>query len=154
MYVPIWDDYGSIYSPQPAEYKAGQVFTGGFPRPLVPVAGAPSVPMLRRGPINNWTEAAGHGAVIAIDPQTGDRKWTYYMTDVTDSGVLTTASDVLFTGGREGYFQAIDARNGQLLWKTNLGGQVAAGPITYQVDGKQYVAIAAGHAMFAFALGE
>jgi glucose dehydrogenase len=110
--------------------------------------------MLRRGPINNWTEAAGHGAVIAIDPQTGDRKWTYYMTDVTDSGVLTTASDVLFTGGREGYFQAIDARNGQLLWKTNLGGQVAAGPITYQVDGRQYVAIAAGHAMFAFALGE
>jgi glucose dehydrogenase len=104
--------------------------------------------------VNNWTEAVGHGGVIAIDPKTGDRKWTYYMTDVTDSGILTTASDVLFTGGREGYFQAIDARNGQLLWKSNLGGQMAAGPITYQVDGKQYVAIAAGHAIFAFGLRE
>jgi glucose dehydrogenase len=74
------------------------------------------------------------------------------MHDVTDSGILTTASDILFTGGREGYFQALDARTGQLLWTSNLGGQMAAGPITYQVDGKQYVAIAAGHAMFAFAL--
>jgi alcohol dehydrogenase (cytochrome c) len=154
FYLPIWDDYGSIYMPQPAEYKAGTVFGGGSPRPFTPVPGAPAVPTLRRGAINNWTEAVGHGAVIAIDPKTGERKWTYYMTDVTDSGVLTTASDVLFTGGREGYFQAIDARNGQLLWKSNLGGQMAAGPITYQVDGKQYVAIAAGHAIFAFGLRE
>jgi glucose dehydrogenase len=92
--------------------------------------------------------------VIAIDPQTGDRKWTYYMTDVTDSGVLTTASDLLFTGGREGYFQAVDARSGELLWKMNLGGQMAAGPMTYQVDGRQYVAIAAGRGLFAFALPE
>jgi glucose dehydrogenase len=76
------------------------------------------------------------------------------MTDVTDSGVLTTASDLLFTGGREGYFQAVDARTGALLWKSNLGGQMAAGPMTYQVDGRQYVAIAAGHAMFAFGLPE
>ena len=43
------------------------------------------------------------------------------MTDVTDSGILTTASDLLFTGGREGYFQALDARTGALLWKANLG---------------------------------
>jgi alcohol dehydrogenase (cytochrome c) len=154
FYLSIWDDYGSIYTPQQAEYRAGQVFGGGVPRPFTPVAGAPAVPTLRRGAINNWTEAVGHGGVIAIDPKTGERKWTYYMTDVTDSGILTTASDVLFTGGREGYFQAIDARNGQLLWKSNLGGQMAAGPITYQVDGKQYVAIAAGHAIFAFGLRE
>jgi alcohol dehydrogenase (cytochrome c) len=154
FYLSVWDDYGSIYSPQQADYKAGQVFGGGFPRPFVPVPGAPAVPTLRRGAINNWTEAVGHGAVVAIDPRTGDRKWTYNMTDVTDSGILTTASDLLFTGGREGYFQALDARTGQSLWKSNLGGQMAAGPITYQVDGKQYVAIAAGHAMFAFGLRE
>lgn len=154
FYLSIWDDYGSIYNPQPAEYKAGQVFGGGFPRPFTPVPGAPAVPTLRRGAINNWTEAVGHGGVIAIDPNTGDRKWTYYMTDVTDSGILTTASDLLLTGGREGYFQALDARTGQLLWKSNLGGQMAAGPITYQVDGKQYFAIAAGHAIFAFGLHE
>ena len=74
------------------------------------------------------------------------------MTDVTDSGILTTATDVLFTGGREGYFQALDARSGKLLWNASLGGQVAAGPISYSVRGKQYVAIAAGSVLFTFAL--
>ena len=74
------------------------------------------------------------------------------MHDVTQSGVFTTASDLLFTGGREGYFQALDARNGALLWKATIGGEMAAGPLTYQVDDKQYVAIAAGHSLFTFAL--
>ncbi|HEX7798408.1 MAG TPA: PQQ-binding-like beta-propeller repeat protein, partial [Vicinamibacterales bacterium] len=69
FYLSIWDDYGSIYAPQPAEYKAGTVFGGGSPRPFTPVPGAPAVPTLRRGAINNWTEAVGHGAVIAIDPK-------------------------------------------------------------------------------------
>ena len=76
------------------------------------------------------------------------------MTDVTDSGVLSTASDLIFTGGREGYFQALNARTGELLWKMNLGGQMAAGPMSYQVDGRQYVAIASGRSIFAFALPE
>ena len=43
------------------------------------------------------------------------------MHNVTDSGILTTASDLLFTGGREGYFPALDARTGELLWKSSLG---------------------------------
>jgi alcohol dehydrogenase (cytochrome c) len=110
------------------------------------------MPILRRGPTNTWTDAVGHGAVLALDPRTGEQKWKFEMTDVTDSGILTTASDLLFTGGREGYFQALDARTGALLWKTNLGGQIVNGPITYEVDGKQYVATIAGHSLFAFAL--
>jgi alcohol dehydrogenase (cytochrome c) len=116
------------------------------------VPNAPAVPVLRRGPINNWTEAAANGAVMALDPRTGEMKWKFDMTDVSDSGILTTASDVLFTGGREGYFQALDARNGTLLWKTNLGGQIVNGPMTYEVDGKQYVATIAGQILAAFAL--
>jgi alcohol dehydrogenase (cytochrome c) len=82
--------------------------------------------------------------VIAIDASTGERKWKYAMTDVTDSGILTTASDVLFTGQREGYFHVFNARTGELLWKASLGGQIVNGPITHQVDGKQYVAPIAG----------
>jgi glucose dehydrogenase len=74
------------------------------------------------------------------------------MHDVTTSGILTTASDLLFVGGREGYFQALDARTGARLWKAIVGGEVAAAPISYRVGGKQYVAIAAGHSLFAFAL--
>lgn len=74
------------------------------------------------------------------------------MSDVTDSGILTTASDLLFVGGREGYFQALDARTGELLWKASLGGQVEAAPVTFRVAGKQYITIAAGNALFTFAL--
>ena len=74
--------------------------------------------------------------VRPLDPQTGDHKWKFPMTDVTDSGILTTGSDLLVTGGREGYFQALDARTGSLLWKANLGGQIVSGPMSYQVAGK------------------
>jgi alcohol dehydrogenase (cytochrome c) len=92
------------------------------------------------------------GAVQAFDPKTGERKWAFAMNDVTDAGILTTSTNVLFSGGREGYFYALDARDGKLLWKTQLGGQIANGPVTYQVNGRQYVTVAAGNAMFVFAL--
>ncbi len=105
-----------------------------------------------RGPINTYTEAAGHGAVVAIDPHTGERKWTFPMHDVTSSGILTTVTDVLFTGGREGYFHALNARTGELLWKATLGGDIISGPITYEVDGKQYISVCAGRALFVFGL--
>jgi outer membrane protein assembly factor BamB len=92
--------------------------------------------------------------VQAIDPRTGDKKWVFKMNDVTDAGILTTASDMLFTGNREGYFFAMNAKDGSLLWRTTVGGQVAAAPITYEVDGKQYVAMSAGHSLFVFGLRE
>jgi alcohol dehydrogenase (cytochrome c) len=144
FYVSAWEDSPTVFTPQPMTYVAGQRFMGG--------RGRSGTPHLRRGPINTWTEEAGHGAVVAIDPRTGERKWAYKMHDVTDSGILTTASDLLFSGGREGYFYALDARTGALLWKAQVGGQVGAAPISYQVDGKQYVAIAAGNVLFVYAL--
>lgn len=149
FYISAWEDYASIYAPAPVEYEEGRNFTGGGPRSFSAVPGAPG---LSRGPINTWTEAAGHGAVIALDARTGEQRWKFHMTDVTDSGILTTASDLLFTGGREGFFQALDARTGELLWKTNLGGAINNGPITYRVDDTQYVAAVAGLSLFVFAL--
>ena len=79
-------------------------------------------------------------------------KWQFKMTDVTDAGILTTASNLLFSGGREGYFYALDARDGKLLWRANVGGRVISGPMTFSLNGRQYVAIAAGNSLFAFAL--
>ncbi len=76
------------------------------------------------------------------------------MADVTDSGLLSTAGNVLFSGSREGFFYALDAKTGRPLWKRYLGGQIAASPITYSVDGKQYVAIASGSGLFAFTVRE
>jgi alcohol dehydrogenase (cytochrome c) len=150
FYVSAWEDYASIFVNEEIEYKPGQRYMGGFPNS--PIPGAPN-PGLLGGPINNYTEATGHGSVMALDIR-GQKKWKFDMTDVTDSGILTTASDLLFTGGREGYFHALDARTGALLWKVSVGGPVAAAPITYQVDGKQYVAVAAGHALFVYGLRE
>lgn len=151
FYVSAWEDYGSIFISEQNEYRPGQRFMGG--QPVSPIPGAPG-PSLRGAPINTWTEATGHGAVLAIDVHTGQKKWKFAMTDVTDSGLLTTASDLLFTGGREGYFQALDARTGALLWKAGVGGTAAAAPITFEIDGKQRVAIAAGHALFVYGLRE
>ena len=117
-----------------------------------PVPGAPAIGIGRRTPINTWTNEVGNGAVIALDPTTGQAKWKFAHFDVTDAGILTTASDLLFTGGREGYFHALDARTGKLLWRASLGGQVVMAPITYQVAGKQYVSVISGHTLVTFAL--
>jgi outer membrane protein assembly factor BamB len=151
FYVSAWEDYASIYVPAPQEYIEGKNFGGGGPRNFNAVPGAPG---LGRGPINTWTEAAGHGAILALDPVTGQQKWKFTMTDVTDSGILTTGSDLLFSGGREGYFQALDARTGALLWKTNLGGPINSGPMTYRVGNRQYVSVIAGLSLFTFGLDD
>jgi alcohol dehydrogenase (cytochrome c) len=153
FYIPTWENFGGVYSSQQSEYKPGRTFMGGSFRATPPVPDAPVPPNIRRGPINTWTDAAAHGSVAAIDPATGDRKWTFPMYDLTDAGILTTASDLLFTGGREGYFQALDARTGALLWKANLGStQIVSAPISYQVGGKQFVSVIAGNVMVAFGL--
>ena len=153
FYIPAWEDVSGVFTSDAAEYRPGRTFMGGNYRATRPVPDAAVAPNIRRDPINTWTDAAGHGAVIAVDPATGARKWTFPMYDLTDSGILTTASDVLFTGGREGYFQALDARTGDLLWKSSLGSmQIYSAPITYEVDGKQFVTIIGGNVLAAYAL--
>ncbi|MGE3507386.1 MAG: pyrroloquinoline quinone-dependent dehydrogenase [Vicinamibacterales bacterium] len=150
FYLSAWENYGQIFDPgDPIEFREGQNFTGGR---LAPPPGAPQMPGMQRGPVNTWHEGAAHGVIMAIDPVTATKKWGYPMHDVTTSGVLTTASDLLFVGGREGYFHALDARTGSLLWRMNVGGETAAGPMSFMVGGKQMVAVAAGHSLFVFGL--
>ncbi len=160
MYISAWEDQAQLYGWSPIEYQEGRNFTGGVNQTFVPmpneptkaIPGAPAIQGLIRGPINNWTDAAGHGAIMAIDPATGTAKWKFNLTDVTDAGIVTTATDLLITGGREGYLKILDARTGTLLWKATVGAQVRQNPITYAVNGKQYVAAIAGLTLFVFAL--
>ena len=151
FYLSTWEGYGSVFEAEEAEYVEGRVFLGGRPAPPIP-GGA--IPNLGRGHINTWTEEAGSGAVVAIDPATGEERWKFEMTDVTSSGILTTATDVLFTGNREGYFHALDAETGDLLWRRTLGGNISNGPISYAIDGRQHVAVASGNSLFVYALRE
>ena len=94
----------------------------------------------------------GYAALKAMDPQTGEARWQYDQFDVSDSGMLSTATDLLFTGGREGHFHALNAVNGELLWRASLGGQIVMAPITYMVNGIQYVSVISGHTLITFSL--
>ena len=135
FYIPGWENTGSI------------AIEGGRPQTIGDLpAGAPNLV------INDRPENQGYGFVRAFDMKTGDQKWEYKMSDVTYAGVLSTASDLVFSGGREGYFYALNARTGQQLWRMALGGQVNSGPMSFMVDGKQYIAVAAGGSLFAFRL--
>jgi alcohol dehydrogenase (cytochrome c) len=147
FYVGAWAGYSSNFVKRPDDnYAEGQRYVGGFQRSAIP--GATVAPP----PTNVRNETEGYGAIRALDAHTGERKWEFKMNDVTDGGILTTASDLLFSGGREGYFFALNARSGELLWKAAVGGSVASGPMTYSVGGRQYVAVAAGNSLFTFAL--
>jgi outer membrane protein assembly factor BamB len=58
----------------------------------------------------------------------------------------------VFTGDGFGYLIALDARTGKVLWKFQTGGSVAAPPVSYALDGKQYIAVAAGGMLMSFAV--
>jgi alcohol dehydrogenase (cytochrome c) len=92
------------------------------------------------------------GFLKAIDPATGEIKWTFEHTSPTWSGVLSTAGGLVFSGDAEGNFIAFDAAAGKPLWHFQMGGAVYAAPMAFAIDGKEYVAIAAGSAVYAFGL--
>jgi alcohol dehydrogenase (cytochrome c) len=144
FYVPAWEETSSVFTKRAQEYKAGVNYAGGGFTADVGLT-----------PTNTYTRTEDegyYGAIKAIDVKTGDIKWAFKLSQVTDSGVLTTATNLVFAGGREGYFFALDARDGKMLWKSMLGGEVANGPITFAVNGRQYVSVAAGNGLFTFAL--
>jgi alcohol dehydrogenase (cytochrome c) len=144
FYVPAWMDGSAVFTKRPAEYVEGRAFLGAFP--------TGTTLSINGTQINRRMPEEGYGAVLALDPRTGEKKWEFKMTDITDAGVLTTASDLLFSGGREGFFYALDARTGALLWKTPVAGIVQSAPMSYAVNGRQYVAISAGNTLYAYAL--
>jgi alcohol dehydrogenase (cytochrome c) len=92
------------------------------------------------------------GFLKAVDPATGETKMKFQHTSPTWSGVLSTAGGLVFSGDAEGNFIAFDAAALRPLWHFQMGGAVYAAPIAFAVDGKEYVAIAAGSAIYAFGL--
>jgi len=132
IYVMAYDGE-SKYFIRPVDYQEGQSFR----------AGGGETPE----PLDTY-----HRAVRAISPQTGDLRWEFPVDSRTTSGLMSTAGDLVFGGTADGFFFALDALTGEELWYKNVGGRVHAGPISYAVDGKQHVAIAAGNAIFSFTM--
>jgi len=104
------------------------------------------------------------GTFSAIDLRTGEIRWQRRVPAPMLGAALVTAGDVVFVGQGTGTLDAFDALTGDLLWQFNTGAGVHGGPITYAVDGVQYVAVAAGgnyqlgtpkgDDVFAFVLGQ
>jgi acido-empty-quinoprotein group A len=91
----------------------------------------------------------------AIDAATGKIRWTHVYPGYNGSihsGLLATAGELLFTGDAAGHFVAFDPANGKILWHATLGSSVSNAPITYELDGRQYVVAAAGDTLYSFAL--
>jgi alcohol dehydrogenase (cytochrome c) len=94
----------------------------------------------------------GKAVIEAIDYQTGKIRWSHELGAGSSSGVLTTDSGLTFTGDAGGNFLALDTVTGKTLWHAGSGAHIQSSPITYELDGRQYVLTSSGGVMFAWAL--
>jgi alcohol dehydrogenase (cytochrome c) len=117
------------------DYEPGKLYTApsSVPRP------APTVPLFT--------------GIRALDVDTGAALWTFPLTRFTaQAGVLATAGDLVFAGSVDGSLLALDADSGAPLWHFRSGGQIIASPISYAIEGRQYVALAVSNQIYSFAL--
>jgi alcohol dehydrogenase (cytochrome c) len=95
----------------------------------------------------------GKGVIEAIDYQTGKIRWSHFAGEGgSGAGVLTTDSGLTFTGDGYGNVLALDTRDGKTLWHAGTGDGMQSSPITYELDGRQYVMTSSGSVLFAWAL--
>ena len=141
MYVPARDRPNMALRAE-TEFEAGKLFIGGSHA---------------RIPGNE-----PKGILAAIDVATGKIKWKSDRPTWVWGGTLATAGGLVFMGESDGWFRAYDAFTGRVLWSYFCGAGVDSSPITYELDGRQYVAVPAGgiryaqlkgNALFIFALG-
>jgi alcohol dehydrogenase (cytochrome c) len=94
----------------------------------------------------------GNGRIDAIDPKTGKLAWFFETVSSPTGGVLATAGGLVFVGDNEGYLIALDARTGKAVWRFQTGATIIAPPVSYALNGRQYIAVAAGQTILTFAL--
>jgi glucose dehydrogenase len=139
---------GSNWSPTSLDAARGIVYVAGMHVPMIyrtaelPAEGdKPAVPYFVIEPSNekNW------GTLTALDlANRGRIAWQTKTDQPLIGGVLATAGGLVFTGEGGGDFSAFDAKTGAKLWSFNCGAGVNAPPVSYEIDGEQYVAVAAG----------
>jgi alcohol dehydrogenase (cytochrome c) len=138
-----YSEGGAQYTSAPQTIERGQEWLGRGPGR----AGGPPP----RGP----NDPAPNAGIKAIDPENGTIVWDFKLFQGSlANGVLATAGNVLFASSRDGNLIALDARTGKHLWHYQTGGNHAASPISYAIDGRQYVAITGGNMLFSFTLPE
>jgi len=100
---------------------------------------------LQPGPSGfSYLPGQAFGKVMAIHADTGTKAWELKTRTPMGAGILATAGNLVFAGTAEGVFQAFDAEEGTLLWSYQTGSGIRAAPISYRLDGHQFIAIASG----------
>jgi alcohol dehydrogenase (cytochrome c) len=125
-------EVGATYYKREAQYKPGTFFAGG---------GETRVP-----------EDQQWGALRALEVATGKLQWEFRLQSAPWAGVLSTAGGLVFSGTNEGYVFALDAASGKPLWDFQAGGPVMANPISFEIDGRQHIAVAADRVLYVFGL--
>jgi PQQ-dependent dehydrogenase (methanol/ethanol family) len=135
LFYMFGEESCNVYTKNGEWWTAGKSFYGGGTRR--PPADSPSGKFLK-----------------AIDIQTGKTAWEIpdIGGGILGSGLMATAGGLIFYGDGSGAFIAADAKNGKLLWHFNTGQSWKAGPMTYMVDGVQYVGVAAGSTIVSLSL--
>jgi PQQ-dependent dehydrogenase (methanol/ethanol family) len=133
-----YQESSQAYISAPAPYEAGRQYIG---------RGRGATPAPRPG------EPQPSAGIKALDPETGKTVWDFKLFQGSlSNGVMATAGGVLFAASREGNLIALDASTGKFLWRYQTGGNMAASPMSYAVDGRQYLAVASGDSIYSFAL--
>lgn len=132
LFYQFTREMSSIYYKGQAQYTAGLAYTAGG------------------GTAVDGDNA--YAAIRALDGTSGKLRWEFKLLEPGMDGVMSTAGGLVFGGTEEGNFFALDAMNGKPLWDMQLGGPIHANPMSFGVDGKQYVAIPAGWTLYVFAL--
>lgn len=111
----------------------------------------------RTGASIDHLETGAQNFLRAIDLATGRIRWEIPLRGIENrevmfAGAMSTAGGLVFFGSRDGNFMAADAETGEMLWHFNTGGTIRASPVTYEANGRQYVAITTKSGVFAFGL--
>ena len=148
----------SSWSPVAFNPELQAVYIAGIYQPslfyshkLTPEPGKPweSYTFFRQAEEDDW------GMFSAISVNTGKLLWQKKIDDPMVGGVLATGGSLVFTGEGNGYFDAFDARTGEILWRYKSDYGVNAPPVTYSVNGKQFIAVAAGgNSLFNYPVGD
>ena len=140
MYLEYAESGAQVVS-APAPYEPGRQYIGRGRGAAPPAPGKDDPP-----------PSAG---IKAIDPETGKTMWDFKLFQSSlQNGVMATAGGVLFGASRDGYLIALDAKTGKYLWRYQTGGNMAASPMSFAVDGRQYIAVASGNSIYSFGLPE
>jgi alcohol dehydrogenase (cytochrome c) len=141
------------YSPETGLFYVSVHETGAyFIKGTGKIEPGPPKGIVGGGGIRALAGEQSYGAIRALEATTGKLKWQFKLLAPAWVPVLSTAGGLVFSGSDEGNFFALDAETGKPLWDIQMGHSARSNPISYEVDGKQYIFVTAGNAYIAFTL--